>query len=383
MNTRTTSSLARVSAVLAFGAAALLPATASERLVRTPQGDVVVLDAPAGAQQKVSAAAGAHPFATERQRAEATPLPWPAAKAPAKSGADVLPPPTQRLLRPSTAAGGAAPAFAEYLARQHFDDAWRKIDALRKLDTELPAKRAGDKDGAHQPWVRYPGNYYTFQWTAAPWNKIGKLYFTTPDGGGSYCTANVAGRSSVIVTAAHCVYTPGQGFHRDFVFVPAERYGVAPYGRYGWQSAAVPNDWTSVGGRRWDVAVVRLAGEATTGLPVTDYVGWLGRSWDWGYAQSTHSHGYASNLSTQFTHICAGQTWSSGWEGVDVLAQGCDMTYGSSGGGWLIHYTPDSHDGNHVNGVVSGPHMGDFGNSYVGPRFSSANIVPLCSAIGC
>ena len=117
--------------------------------------------------------------------------------------------------------------------------------------------------------------------------------------------------------------------------------------------------------------------------PVVQYVGWLGRAWDWDYAQPTSSHGYASNLSPQFTHICAGQTWRSGWEGTDVLVQGCDMTYGSSGGGWLIHYMPDSHKGNHINGVVSGPHIGDFGNSYVGPRFSSANIVPLCDVAEC
>jgi len=383
MDIRAASLLALVPTALAFGAAATLPATASERLVHAPQGNVLVLDAPAGAQQKLSASAAAHPFATERQRAQATPLPWPAAGAPAKSGADRPLPPAQRLLRPNVAAGGAAPPFAEYLARQHFDEAWRKVDALRKLDADMAVKQGGDKDGIHQPWVRYPGNYYTFQWTAAPWNKIGKLYFTTPDGGSSYCTANVASRSSVLVTAAHCVYTPGQGFHRDFVFVPAERDGVAPYGRYGWLSAAVLDEWTLGGDRRRDVAVLRLAGEATTGLPVTDYVGWLGRSWDWGYEQPTHSHGYASNLGAQFTHICAGQTWSSGWEGSDVLVQGCDMTYGSSGGGWLIHYTPDSHAGNYVNAVVSGPHMGDFGNSYVGPRFSSANIVPLCGAIGC
>ena len=381
MNKRTPTTLVLFSAALAFGAAAGLPAAAAERLVRTPQGDVAVLDAPAASQQKLRT--GARPFATEKQRAAATPLPWPEAATPAKSGADAPLPSMPRLPPPSAVAGGAAPPFAEYLARQHFDDAWREIDALRRLDAVPPATRAGGKDGTHQPWIRYPGNYYTFQWTAAPWNKIGKLYFTTPDGGASYCTANVAGARAMIVTAAHCVYTPGQGFHRDFVFVPAERYGIAPYGRYGWQSASVLAAWTTGGDRRRDVAVIRLAGEATTGLPVTDYVGWLGRSWDWGYAQQTSSHGYASNLDSQVTHICAGWTWSSAWEGADVLVQGCDMTYGSSGGGWLIHYLPNSDAGNHVNGVVSGPHIGDFGNSYVGPRFSSANIVPLCSVIGC
>ena len=67
MDIRAASLLALVPAALAFGAAATSPATASERLVRAPQGNVLVLDAPAGAQQKLSASAAAHPFATERR----------------------------------------------------------------------------------------------------------------------------------------------------------------------------------------------------------------------------------------------------------------------------------------------------------------------------
>ena len=356
---------------------------ASEKMVRTPQGDVTVLTNHADAQRKVPALASAHPFGTAKQRAAATPLSWPAAARAQPEGAETpLPAPLRPFPDTSSRGGGPLP-FAEYQARQQFGEAWRKIEALQRLDVEQPGKDEADKDGAHHPYLRYPGNYYTFQWTTAPWNKIGKLYFTTPGGGSSYCTANVASGNSVIITAAHCVYTRGQGFNRNFVFVPADRYGVAPYGRYGWQSATVLNNWISDGGRRWDVAVIRLSGEATTGQPVTNYVGWLGRSWDWGYDQQIYSHGYASNLSTQYTHICAGRSYSSGWEGTDVLVQGCDMTYGSSGGGWLRNYTPNSHGGNHVNGVVSGPHIGDFGNSYVGPRFSSAYIVPLCNVAGC
>jgi len=38
-----------------------------------------------------------------------------------------------------------------------------------------------------------------------------------------------------------------------------------------------------------------------------------------------------------------------------------------------------------VNGVVSGPPQasGTFGNTYVGPRFSTDTIVALCNAQGC
>ncbi|MBB1059502.1 trypsin-like serine peptidase [Marilutibacter spongiae] len=371
----------------ALALVAMVPsAFAAEKRVRMPEGDVVQLEAPRGAQQTLTGALGRpHPFATAEQRSAVAPLPWlddAAMSKPAKGNAK----PAPELRGPAgDASGGAAPPFAEYLARGDFAEAWRDLE---RMEAGTDAKALGDgtvspQDGAHYGYVRYPGNLNTSQWLAAPWNKIGKLYFTTPSGGSSYCTANVASGNSVLITAAHCVYTRGQGFNSNFVFVPADRYGVAPYGKYGWQSATVLNNWINDGGRRWDVAVIRLAGEQSSGRPVTDYVGWLGRSWNQPYVQYTYSHGYASNISTQYTSICRGYTYSSSNEGSDVLVQGCDMTYGSSGGGWLRNYTPNSHSGNHVNAVVSGPHIGDFGQSYVGPRFSSSNIVPLCNAAGC
>ncbi len=217
-------------------------------------------------------------------------------------------------------------------------------------------------------------------WQFAPWNKIGKLYFVTPSGASSYCTANVISQRNIIVTAAHCLYTRGQGWHRDFRFVPADRFGVAPYGVYGWQSAGIMTNWITIGGRRWDVGMIRLSNNLSTGIPVTSYVGWLGRTWHQPYIMNLHSVGYASNLSTQYTHICTAESFNGG---LDVLAKGCDMTYGSSGGGWLLRYHPYSNTQNIVTGVTSGPYPGGFGTTFVGPRFSSANFVPLCNFYGC
>lgn len=369
---------------LALAAAfVLLPAVASavagEKIVRTPQGDAVVLEAPKALQGQK--ALQASPFATSAKRAAVKPMTW---NEEAPKAADLEQPAVAQAARPAGKAdGGAAPSFGNYLARNQFPDAWKALEAIDASKSGADAAIASEKDGAHYPYTRFPGNYYTSQWQAPPWNKIGKLYFTTPGGGSSYCTANVVSGTSVLVTAAHCVYSRGQGWNSNFVFVPAERYGAAPYGTYGWSSATVMNNWINVGGRRWDVAVIKLTGEASSGQPVTNYVGWLGRAWNYGYSQYMYSIGYASNLSTQYTNICAGQTYDSPSEGTNVLVQGCDMTYGSSGGGWLMNYTPNSHGGNHVNSVVSGPHIGAFGTAYVGARFNDDNIVPLCNAIGC
>ena len=68
---------------------------------------------------------------------------------------------------------------------------------------------------------------------------------------------------------------------------------------------------------------------------------------------------------------------------IDALGVGAVDAFGSSGGAWLRNYTPNSHAGNHVNAVVSGPHIGAFGTAWVGARFNDDNIVALCTAIGC
>jgi V8-like Glu-specific endopeptidase len=374
--------LAIIAMVAAVFCAQNAQAASGEKLIRTANGDVMQMQAPQGRQQRISSMPG-HPFASAEQRNAVRPLIWPDA---GKIDLQKPSPQSDTLLRAAQSSGsGDAPSLANYMARNQFPEVWKAIDAdiARGATLKSNGTDVQPADGAHYPFYRFLGNYDTTQWLAPPWNKIGKLYFNTPGGGSSYCTASIASGNSALVTAGHCVYSRGAGWNYNFVFVPADRFGAAPYGSYGWQSATVLNDWINVGSRKSDVAVIRLSGEASSGQPVVNYVGWLGRSWNYGYEQWTYSHGYASNLSTQYTNICAGWTYSSAWEGDDVLAQGCDMTYGSSGGPWLISYTPNSHAGNYVNSVVSGPHIGAFGSAYVGARFSSYNIVPLCNAAGC
>ncbi len=363
---------------IAFGAFCA-PAFSEDNVLRAAPGEVVQINAPASTQQSPTAA---RPFSTMAQRAAVKPMVWDGT---ARNPDTTVPAVDSRAPRPNLTGGGNAPSFGDYMARNDFPDAWKVVDKVAASEnnraTGIPD--IAPQDGPHYPFTRFLGNYYTSQWTVPPWNKIGKLYFNVPGGGSSYCTASVASGNSVILTAAHCAYTRGAGWNYNFVFVPADRYGAAPYGSYGWQTATILTDWINIGGRRHDVAAIKLTGERSTGLPVVNYVGWLGRSWDWGYEQWTYSHGYASNFSTQYTNVCAGWTFYAPSEGTDVLVQGCDMTYGSSGGPWLRNFTHNSHAGNHVNSVVSGPHIGAFGTYYVGARFSSSNLVPICNAIGC
>ena len=359
---------------------ALLFAPLTSTAQTQPTDEVKSIDVPADE--------GPDPFEKQEERERVAPLNW----VEEEGGAGVKSAtvkPAGRKATPGIAAGGAAAADAKARAKAAFPGAWGELEAMdRMLDRgEInPDSLIKTQDfttlGTAGVFTRYSGNINTQMWQYAPWNKIGKLYFTTPSGGRSYCTANVISQRNIIVTAAHCLYTRGQGWHRNFRFVPADRFGVAPYGVYGWSSAAIMTNWITIGGRPWDVGMIRLSNNLATGIPVTSYVGWLGRTWNQPYVMNLHSVGYASNLSTQYTHICAAESFSGG---TDVLAKGCDMTYGSSGGGWLLRYHPYSNSSsyNFVTGVTSGPYPGGFGTTFVGPRFSSANFVPLCNLYGC
>lgn len=361
--------------LLAFAFVLASPTAAAQT---QPNPDLKTIDVPADE--------GPDPFEKPEQREQVAPLRWVeddaggTAKAPGSKAAGSN-------TKPGTAAGGAAGARANARAKAAFPGAWAELEAMDRMiqNGEISLDSLSNtgkvEKGTAGVFTRYSGNVNTQMWQFSPWNKIGKLYFNTPSGP-SYCTANVISQRNILVTAAHCLYTRGQGWHSNFRFVPADRFGIAPYGVYGWQMAGIMTNWITIGGRPWDVGMIRLSNNLSTGIPVSSYVGWLGRTWNQPYVMNLHSVGYASNLSTQYTHICAAESFSGG---VDVLAKGCDMTYGSSGGGWLLRYHPYSSSTahNYVTGVTSGPYPGGFGTTYVGPRFSSANFVPLCSLFGC
>ena len=283
---------------------------------------------------------------------------------------------------------------ADKEAQKAFSDQWRLLREMDEASKEDGAGSVGKKSsfaagenaaaddtgfGTANIYSGYRGNFWLAQQQAFPWKVVGKLLI---DGGG-YCTAqSITGApKNIIVTAAHCVHNRSS-FYTGWTFVPAERNGAAPYGQYRWASARVLTNWITIGGRRYDVALIRLQNNAATGRPVSYYTGWLGWGMNFPYVQHLHSIGYASNISTQWTSMCAAESFFASCESTDVLVKGCNMTYGSSGGAWIDQYKPYEVSGR-VQSVVSGPSCaGAFGQTYVGARFSSGNLGVLCSAEG-
>jgi V8-like Glu-specific endopeptidase len=270
--------------------------------------------------------------------------------------------------------GGLPDPTSLAAAQAEFPEEWQLLAAVTE---ELIHSEMLEPEGTAGVYTSYRANYYSQMHTYYPYAAVGRLTFTTPNGNSS-CSATVISPYNIVVTAAHCAYnTVSNQWYSNWAFSPAWRNGSSPYGVFPWTSARVLNGWINASGvvQRYDVALIKL-GNNSASRPVTYYTGYLGRSWDYGYTQSLHAAGYPSNLNSGlYTYICAAETFSGG---TDVLGMGCNMTYGSSGGPWIRVFTPYAGGSvNYVNAVVSGGTPGT--NTFYGPRFSSSNIVPLCT----
>jgi V8-like Glu-specific endopeptidase len=215
----------------------------------------------------------------------------------------------------------------------------------------------------------------------APSAAVGRLFSNE----GS-CTASVISGNNVIVTAAHCCYNrASNNWIGGWSFVPAYDNGSAPFGTFDWSVATVLTSWVNNGDIPSDVCLINLQNDSA-GHGVAYYTGWLGRAWDWGSDQELHALGYPGNLgNAQTLELCTAETFSPDGScgGDGVLNMGCSMTFGSSGGPWVMSYR----GGDWVNATVHGYDgqscTGTFGKTFNGPRFTSGNIATLCNASGC
>ena len=93
-----------------------------------------------------------------------------------------------------------------------------------------------------------------------------------------------------------------------------------------------------------------------------------------GYPFKDTSNNYLPNAG-KYMRIC---TAESRQQTTDTLGMGCDFGGGISGGPWMVGYAPNVVSGQ-VNSVNSGLYVGQ--QNLYGIRFTSSNIVPLCTDI--
>lgn len=209
---------------------------------------------------------------------------------------------------------------------------------------------------------------------------IGKLFTNS-----GTCSASVISGNNIIVTAAHCCWNrSNNSWIGGWSFAPGYNNGRAPYGMFNWAGARVPNSWINNGDIPSDVCVIRLQNNAT-GRPVTYYTGWLGRAWNQPPSQPMTAFGYPGNIGggNNLVSCTARSSAQPSSCGSDVLNMACNMTYGSSGGPWIMDYGSGNHVNSTVHGYINQTCTGTFGQDFDGPQFTSNNILLLCNAEGC
>lgn len=234
----------------------------------------------------------------------------------------------------------AAPAHAQVLqqrtdaARGTVADHW----TAERMRAATPAERtiAG---GAPEPARAAPwtSEEVTTPYTQAPTSTHGKVFFTL--GGSDYVcsgTALLSANKSVVWTAGHCVNEGPGDFATNWAFVPAYKDGATPLGIYAASNLFTSAAWGNGGDFSYDVGAAVVS--PVDGTALTDRVGGRGIAFNGPRSQTYVSYGYpaAPPFTGERLWTCTSPLQTSDTDASPpTLGIGCDMTGGSSGGGWI------------------------------------------------
>ncbi|MFD8752195.1 trypsin-like serine peptidase [Kitasatospora sp. NPDC059577] len=195
----------------------------------------------------------------------------------------------------------------------------------------------------------------------------GKVFFSAKGGRGN-CSATVIadpqhpGKSNLVWTAGHCVHEgKGGSFYKDLVFVPAYNNSgassggkraplseLAPLGTWWADQVTTSPQWMVEGGgtgdaaNQYDFAVMRVHNQNDTGKSLEETVGsavpvWFDAPRD-KIGVSAVGYPLLKPFDGQELYKCDGgkpTRLSFDAKRPSMLTIGCNMTQGSSGGGWF------------------------------------------------
>jgi V8-like Glu-specific endopeptidase len=229
----------------------------------------------------------------------------------------------------------------------------------KRMREAKPVERAqGSGKGAKTayPFTRYEA--------PSPYNPAhGKVFFT--DSGVNYVcsgTAIESGNKSVVWTAGHCVNEGPGAYFTNWAFVPAYKDGARPYGTWAARTLLTTAPWRTSGDFSYDEGAAVVSPVA--GKSLTDTVGSRGIAFDQSATQHYFSHGYpaASPFSGGRLFICeADLGLRDNSANPPTMGIGCDMTGGSSGGGWVVGnkvLSVNSYHYGNLRNVMFGPYQG-------------------------
>jgi hypothetical protein len=235
------------------------------------------------------------------------------------------------------ALGGATAQGAEVKAKQVAKSAAavREYWTAERMANAKPADFVRGPDGAVKPKKRA----WTSHEAPQPYNPMhGKVFFS--EGGQNFVcsgTALTSGNQSTVWTAGHCVSNGAGTFHTNWSFVPAYRNGSRPYGTWTARNLWTTSGWHNAGDFSVDLGAAAVS--TSGGSTLTSVTGGRGITFNYARQQAYQSWGYPA--APPFT---GGLSWicDSEWATDDTSASpptigiGCDMTGGSSGGGWIV-----------------------------------------------
>ncbi len=177
---------------------------------------------------------------------------------------------------------------------------------------------------------------------------------------------------TLVWTAGHCLHGSdiGLGYAQNWVFVPGYRDGQRPYGSWTASSLHTTEGWAEAANIRVDIGAAVMARDAE-GRGIEDAVGARGIAFNQPRDQTFDAFGYPAsdrntfllppNYDGQRLWLCHSPRTAddapSSSSGPETMEIGCDMTSGSSGGGWVI-------DNEFVNSVTSYGYELDMGHLY-------------------
>ncbi len=198
---------------------------------------------------------------------------------------------------------------------------------------------------------------------ATPQPELGKVFFTL-NGTKYVCsgTATQSGNADVVTTAGHCVNEGPGAFATNFMFVPAYDNGAAPYGEWTAEKLFTTQAWSERGDFDHDVGFA-VMNENDAGESLTAVTGSYPIAFNLERGLHYTSYGYpaAAPFDGQSLYKCTGTAIAHDPLGSNDQGLKCDMTGGSSGGGWIT-------DGGDLNSVNSFKYRSDYSTMW-GPYF--------------
>ncbi len=182
-----------------------------------------------------------------------------------------------------------------------------------------------------------------------PWRAHGKVFFTL--GSVPYVCSGTSIKSrteSLVVTAGHCIYSEADGYAESFMFAPAYDGGEAPFGEWTAKKLKATPQWEANEKINYDVGMATVS--KLNGKKLADRVGKRGIAFNKGRNVRFDAIGYPAEGKYEpgdKMYHCDGpaQGTDNGQGSPAPTRIDCDMTGGSSGGGWVV--------GDRVNSVVS------------------------------